>query len=938
MTEPATAQLGPVPASESQTMQQSVWKRWFGHGNGNETTSETPQDDHDDQQRGEEPQRPGVIRRVSRKVVPGLPRAQTFKRQQAEVRNNLEPIQPTPAERRAVSVERRPHVPHNPANPSNPRSSAPDFAGRDALSSAVSAPSIAGSALDEKMLDNIDDLDMSDGDDIPRAMGAASVDDAASMTTSQYDALIHDELERIWILNLSMHFRDKSKREKFFVTYREKEEHWRRVTISLDYRGAPDNSLEMDLIQIKFQRDKSAKIYEAIRDSLQDIQFYETVTNLKLQTTDGRLHVHVVEDVNEIIHYPTTRMVQHLKCRHVKESDIEFESHMSGFVYKVKVNGETLIKKEIPGPDTVDEFLYEINALSQLCYSRNVIKFYGVVVDDYGEYVKGLLIDYADRGALIDVIYDGDHGLSWPRREKWARQIVEGLSEVHEAGFVQGDFTLSNIVVDHRDNAKIIDINRRGCPVGWEPPEATPLIESSQRISMYIGVKSDLYQLGMVLWALAEQEDEPESHGRPLTLSEGSGTPDWYKAVVRICLAEHPRYRVQAIDLLRLFPPSLEPGELEPPSISVDDGYLVQDYLVSEYQTGEGPTIRTVQAPKEWDRGDSYGQTYVDAPSTLSSEPYYYPTRGRSPPSPMPSNLDYCEPRWAPQVPPWTYPRERSFERRRSSSGFDFAPNALMSGDGDEDGDLEKISVDDEAPGPSFTVDKFAATKQELVSHSQEEEETDFATANSVSLDDPDTRSHGQTKASDDIVRAAGPTMATREETRTEESSEPTRSTLKSDDRENTALQNKDDAFRSNGNGKGIHDFNPIKTSNNNRNTTPTPQNPLFREAEPTESEAPRTIAALVSRAAEIQNTTSASTIVDTKQDREDDGQIDSAIEMNITSSSSSSNSPGERFSPRRNVVPDALLHLGSGHEASFSAPERKGSASTIAEDDLEGA
>ncbi len=130
---------------------------------------------------------------------------------------------------------------------------------------------------------------------------------------------------------------------------------------------------------------------------------------------------------------------------------------------------------------------------------------YGVIVDDHDKFIKGLLISYAEQGALIDMIYDSDHGLSWATREKWARQIVEGLSEIHEAGFVQGDFTLSNIVIDNDDNAKIIDINRRGCPVGWEPPEATPLIESSQRISMYIGVKSDLYQLGMVLWALATQ-------------------------------------------------------------------------------------------------------------------------------------------------------------------------------------------------------------------------------------------------------------------------------------------------------------------------------------------------------------------------------------------------------------------------------------------------
>src|SRR5690606_26309969 len=101
-------------------------------------------------------------------------------------------------------------------------------------------------------------------------------------------------------------------------------------------------------------------------------------------------------------------------------------------------------------------------------------------------------------------------GLEWSLREKWAKQIIEGLSEIHEAGYVQGDFTLSNIVVDHNDDVKIIDINRRGCPVGWEPPELNPMIEGFLRIAMYIGVKSDLYQLGMVLWALAYQNDEPE--------------------------------------------------------------------------------------------------------------------------------------------------------------------------------------------------------------------------------------------------------------------------------------------------------------------------------------------------------------------------------------------------------------------------------------------
>jgi len=322
-------------------------------------------------------------------------------------------------------------------------------------------------------------------------------------------------------------------------------------------------------------------------------------------------------------------MIQHLRCRRIRERDIVFDSHMSGFVYKVRVGGQMLIKKEIPGPDTIDEFLYEVNALSRLHSSHHVIELYGVIVDDSEREVKGLLISFAEQGALIDMIYDGDHLLSWATREKWARQIVQGLADIHEAGFVQGDFTLSNIVIDSDDDAKIIDINRRGCPVGWEPPEATPLIESNQRISMYIGVKSDLYQLGMVLWALATQEDEPERHGRPLEIDDDIEVPAWYRTIVKTCLAEDPKVRAQAMQLLHLFP-APDAAESTPP----------EDYFGDRLQNGQ-PRIMTANPPPEW----SYvgmGHTYVDPATGFSNEPYYYPTRGRSPPSPMPSNRG-CE-------------------------------------------------------------------------------------------------------------------------------------------------------------------------------------------------------------------------------------------------------------------------------------------------------
>lgn len=257
--------------------------------------------------------RPGPARRSSYNVVPGLPRAQTFKRQQSEQRLHLEPVEQTPDERRALSVDRRSigrqHSPISRILGDNPRTSAPGILGPAAEPSEHMAmfaqrPDSRPPRADESqkrpetlshMLDGQNSaFHDTDRHNVPSMTGTHSVADSGY----EDDDVLTRELDTKWILNLSMHFRDRSKREKFFVTYRQEPHAWRRVTISLDYRNAPPDSLESQLDRTRYQRDKIAKIYEAIRESLEDIQFYDTVTNLKLQTLDGRLYVHVMEDGN----------------------------------------------------------------------------------------------------------------------------------------------------------------------------------------------------------------------------------------------------------------------------------------------------------------------------------------------------------------------------------------------------------------------------------------------------------------------------------------------------------------------------------------------------------------------------------------------------------------------------------------------------------------
>ena len=548
------------------------------------------------------------------------------------------------------------------------------------------------------------------GDELPQDQSLAdAVDDD-----------FRDELDERWILNLSMHFRDKSPREKFFVTYAETPNMWRRITVSVDYRNAPPDSLERDLQGHVYQRDKSARIYESIRTSLPDIQFYDTVTNLRLETSeDDRLHVHVTEDVNEIIPYPSSSLLEHIQnVPRYAESDVHFQSHMSGFVYKVQVDDEILIKKEIPGPDSVEEFLYEINALYQLRGTHNVVQFKGIVVDEQLDLVKGILIAYAERGPLVDIIYDDKGFLAWERRERWAKEIVQGLCEIHEAGFVQGDFTLSNIVIDESDTAIIIDINRRGCPVGWEPPEIAAMIASGQRISMYIGVKSDLFQLGMVLWALANETDEPERQDRPLTRLEHP-IPEYYRDVVATCLSQEPKKRSSAKSLLARFP-QIDSEPLES-LLTMGNSHIIHathsqpEYIDPATAVGRediedsrsrGPPSRTASASHRfWDSNTYYEgrPSSTDMPFDSSSS-CIVPRRGRSPPA----NTAHLAPS---QI-------RRTSSNAQSPSEVSYAPQILPVSPSDEHKWEELVGAD----GRTFLVeaDENPEERQARLRRSQE--------------------------------------------------------------------------------------------------------------------------------------------------------------------------------------------------------------------------
>ncbi len=132
-------------------------------------------------------------------------------------------------------------------------------------------------------------------------------------------------------------------------------------------------------------------------------------------------------------------------------------------------------------------------------------------------------------------------------------------------------------------------------------------------------------------------------HGRPLLVGADVDVPRWYRTVVQTCLADDPRLRAHAIHLLAMFPDpevgSEEWARRNPPSNPADEAYSAQEPFVDGRWSDNRARVTTTQQPNDWSNAN-FGHTYVDPPSGMSNEPYYFTTRGRSPPSPMPSNPD----------------------------------------------------------------------------------------------------------------------------------------------------------------------------------------------------------------------------------------------------------------------------------------------------------
>jgi hypothetical protein len=184
------------------------------------------------------------------------------------------------------------------------------------------------------------------------------------------------------VLNSSMLLFDQPGLEKFFVLLAPEPYIWRHVTILVGNGTAPQ--LEEILKDQPCPQQRGLKVLEYIKGRLNGIQYDETVTKLEFKKKkDGCSQICASKDEDEIVQLPTAHL-GNSHCQLYRDRDIKLVSPLGGFLYKVRVNEQPLIRKDLSRCESIP--LDAMRGVNR--------RLYGLITNEDGSMVKGFLMTY----------------------------------------------------------------------------------------------------------------------------------------------------------------------------------------------------------------------------------------------------------------------------------------------------------------------------------------------------------------------------------------------------------------------------------------------------------------------------------------------------------------------------------------------------------------
>jgi len=206
-----------------------------------------------------------------------------------------------------------------------------------------------------------------------------------------------------------------------------------------------------------------------------------------------------------------------------------------------------------------------------------IMPFLGVVIDDQYHTINAVLSELPAKGDLLNIVKNGvkcGQPVAWERRERWCKQILQAVAEIHSKGFAIGTMSRvpsCGIGVGVNDDAAFHNFlaicQYRIEHMAMVPPEHRGWLLKGRQIRA--SAETDLYDLGFLLWRIANNSYRwkistaayIENHDAMIEfLATDEHTPQHVREVITTCCDANPGKRLPAWQLLKRLSSEMEAG------------------------------------------------------------------------------------------------------------------------------------------------------------------------------------------------------------------------------------------------------------------------------------------------------------------------------------------------------------------------------------------
>lgn len=394
---------------------------------------------------------------------------------------------------------------------------------------------------------------------------------------------------------------------EYYVLYAETSRRWRRLTISANFEGLPDQASIFGLDSTHESEQFNIALPTVVEDhvnmQLSYVDQFTSVTHLSLyleRNESGLVfndpaRTKTSEDYLEVCSSGEDQMlydIEDLGCKQFLESEIITQSRKSSSCFIVRVESRVCIERKAPfvnsgihGKNGFRSFFDDLKYLKSLRGCRGAAEFIGVVLDDTRTHLRSYLYEYPALASILTMFVGArsrSEVIPWYIREVWARQMVETVAEIHSRGSLVGMlYWLGEIGI--RANGTIVftalkPSQRHFAPrPGMMAPELRGVSSTDvSTLEKMVNFRTEVFQLGLLLWMLAEHIDNTAGyfcsrsactnrprymctvdHTDPIELpSCSAGTPPYINEIIKQCRFSNPKDRKTARQLQETFPPT----------------------------------------------------------------------------------------------------------------------------------------------------------------------------------------------------------------------------------------------------------------------------------------------------------------------------------------------------------------------------------------------